>query len=197
MLNPWIKFVSFAVLMLVAVAVMAQPPGMPPRGMNMDDRDEMMSGPGASYGYGYGYGYGDHMGSMRHGYGMGGPGMDGPMMGMMDMGPFLADLRELNLNKDQQDKIRKLQRAVRKEHLALMEKNMDVTDKLQDMYAEETPDVAKIGAVYGEMFNLRRQMIESQIKLRNDVFALLSKEQQEKARNSMPYYGRHHRMMDW
>ncbi len=180
------KWMVFLLILLPITVALAQPPGMHP-GMSDEDRESMMQQRGYGYGKGEGYGYGSGaMGSM----------MGGQMMGMMGMGPLMMELRGLDLTKEQTGKVRKLHRDARKEQLAAMEKSMEISDKLLDLYAEEVPDASKIGAVYGELFDMRRKMIEQQIKLRNEVYSFLTKEQKDKVKDIDPYYGRHH-MMGW
>lgn len=199
------KMLSIILMLLVmSTGVLAQPPHMMGGPMDEEMRERMQeqgygSGPGygggPGYGWGAGYGRGYDYGR-GYGYGpmgpmMGGPMMGGPMMGghMMGSGP-MAYLYQLDLSKDQRTKVRALHRDVRKAHLALMEEMMDKSDKLLDLYAEDTPDVEKIGKVYDEIFVIRRKMIQQHIQLRNDTYKLLTKEQREKAREFEPMRGR-------
>ncbi len=143
-------------------------------------------------GYGYGYGMGEGMGpGMMGGYGMmHGPGMmggygmmhDPGMMGgegmmygpgMMGMGPVWM----LNLTDEQRAKISKLQGELRKKQWATMGQIMDERQKLFELYSADSPDAKKVGAVYGKIFDLRRQMIEAAIDTQNHTQALLTKEQ--------------------
>jgi Spy/CpxP family protein refolding chaperone len=133
-------------------------------------------GPGG-YGSGYGYGYGMGPGMMG-GYGtMHGPGMMGGGYGMgpgmMGMGPVWM----LNLTDEQRAKISKLQNELRKKQWATMGQIMDERQKLFELYSAENPDPKKVGAVYGKIFDLRRQMIEATIDTRNRVQGLLTQEQ--------------------
>jgi Spy/CpxP family protein refolding chaperone len=141
------------------------------------------SGPG---GYGPGYGYGYDMGpGMMGGYGMmHGPGMMGGYgpgygygygmgPGMMGMGPVWM----LKLTDEQRAKISKLQNELRKKQWATMGQIMDEREKLFELYSTENPDSKKVGAVYGKIFDLRRQMIEAAIDTRNRVQGLLTQEQ--------------------
>jgi Spy/CpxP family protein refolding chaperone len=140
-------------------------------------------GPGMMGGYGYGgngYGMGEGMGpGMMGGYGMmHGPGMMGGegMMygpGMMGMGPVWM----LNLTDEQRTKISKLQDELRKKQWATMGQIMDERQKLFELYSAENPDPKKVGAVYGKIFDLRRQMIEAAIDTQNRTQALLTQEQ--------------------
>jgi Spy/CpxP family protein refolding chaperone len=133
-------------------------------------------GPGG-YGPGYGYGYGMGPGMMggygtMHGPGMmGGYGMYGP--GMMGMGPVWM----LNLTDEQRAKISKLQEQLRKKQWTTMGQIMDERQKLYELYSAENPDPKKVGAVYGKIFDLRRQMIEAAIDTQNRAQAVLTQEQ--------------------
>jgi hypothetical protein len=151
-------------------------------------------GPGG-YGPGYGYGYGMgpgmmggygtmHGPGMMGGYGMYGPGMMGggygmgPGMmggygmygpGMMGMGPVWM----LNLTDEQRAKISKLQEQLRKKQWTTMGQIMDERQKLYELYSAENPDPKKVGAVYGKIFDLRRQMIEAAIDTQNRAQAVV------------------------
>jgi Spy/CpxP family protein refolding chaperone len=126
------------------------------------------------------------MGSM-----MGGPMMGGSMMGGPMMGMFMGRLADLDLTDSQRDKIRDLHRAMRKQHLKLMEKMMDAGDKLSDTYADHPTDIDKIGDAYDGIYKIKRNMILQHVETRNKVVALLTKEQKEKLKSSRPFSGRH------
>ncbi|MGD8569514.1 MAG: Spy/CpxP family protein refolding chaperone [Gammaproteobacteria bacterium] len=175
----------FGLLLVLLSATVSAQSGMM-RHMDDEDYQNMMQNRGyGGYGYGYGYGrggYGRHMGPM-----MGGPMMGGPMMGQMMggmMGPMMmGNLAGLDLSKKQRDQIRDIYRQTRKEHWDAMEKAIEASDKLYDLYDTDKPDPDKIGKVYDEMYKYKRQMIEQRIKSRNKIFDLLNKEQQEKFRD--------------
>jgi len=145
-----------AVVVLVASGAWAQ--GMGGWGM-MDDGDMPMMGGGM----------------MGGGTGPGSCGMMGGGMGMMGAGAFGA----LDLSKDQQAKINKIQDDMRKQHWAIMGKMMDEQSKLRDLYAEEKLDSKKIGTVSDSVYSLRKQMIESRIEATNRMREVLTKEQRE------------------
>lgn len=156
------------------------------RHMDDDSMERMMDQRGYG-GYGYGRG-GDHMGQM---------GPMGHMMGPMMMGPMgsmMGNLAGLDLNDKQKDQVRDIQRKMRKEHFDLMEKMMDTSDKLYNLYDTDKPDPEKIGKVYDEIYKIKRQMIQEHIVIRNKIFDLLNKEQREKFKNNEPF-GRHFGMM--
>lgn len=49
---------------------------------------------------------------------------------------------------------------------------------MYDLHAADRPDPKKIGAVYGAIFDIRRQMIESSIDAMNRARDILTREQQ-------------------
>jgi Spy/CpxP family protein refolding chaperone len=178
-------------LVLFSTTVSAQSGMM--RHMDDEDYQNMMQNRGyGGYGYGYGYGprgYGGQMGPMMGGPMMGG--MMGPMMGGMMMG----NLAGLDLSKKQREQIRDIYHQMRKEHWDAMEKIMEASDKLYDLYDTDKPDPEKIGKVYDEMYKYKRQMIEQRIKTRNKVYDLLNKEQKEKFRDYNFFRGGYGMMM--
>lgn len=171
----------------------AQPPGHMMRHMDDESYGQMMDERGYGYGRGYGRGYGGY------GYGYGGhmgPGMMmGPMGGMMGpmgsmmMGPgyMMGNLYGLDLSDKQRDQIRDIQRDTRKKHWDLMEKMMETSDKLVDLYEVDKPDPEKIGKVYDEIFKIKREVIQQQIEVRNKIYDILNKEQREKFRDNDPF----------
>ncbi|MEE9596724.1 MAG: Spy/CpxP family protein refolding chaperone [Acidiferrobacterales bacterium] len=158
----------------------------------------MMRGGTPSYGMG-------HMGMMG-GSGMMhmGPGMMHMGPGMMHMGPGMMEMMRgpgmmggmgmgriwmLDLTKEQRANMHKLQDQVRKTNWDTMGKIMDESSKLRELFAADKPDPKKIGAVYGNIFDLRRQMIESKIDTHNRVDAVLTKEQREQLKQMKRGYG--------
>ncbi|WP_455219286.1 Spy/CpxP family protein refolding chaperone [Kaarinaea lacus] len=170
----------FILLALLAFcsATFAQPPGYMRHHMDDETMERMMDERGYGGGYGYGYGRGGHMGHM------------GPMMGPMMMGPMshmMGNLNGLDLNDTQRDKIRDIQRKMRKQHWDLMEKMMDTSDKLIDLYDVDKPDAEKIGKVYDEIYKVKRQMIQQHIEVRNKIYDILNKEQRKKFKANDPF----------
>lgn len=177
--------------LIFPILIFASPPGMM---HDMDDESmgQMMNERGYGYGYGSGDGYGGGYGvgrgmGMRQGYMMGGGmgGMMGPMMG--PMGNMMGNLYGLNLDKKQREQIRDIQKNMRKQHINLMEKMMDTTDKLYELYDVDKPDADKIGQVYDEIYKIKRQMIQEHIQIRNQIYDILNKEQREKFKNNNPF----------
>jgi Spy/CpxP family protein refolding chaperone len=151
---------GLAFVALLASGAWAQ--GMGGWGMGMmDDNDMPMMGGGISM--------------MGGNMGPGSCGMMGGGMGMMGHGSFSA----LDLTKDQQAKINKIQDDMRKQHWAIMGKMMDEQSKLRDLYAEEKLDAKKIVSVSDVVYALRKQMIESQIEATNRMREVLTKEQRD------------------
>ena len=187
-LSSYAKYFLTLLILTFPMLILANPPGMM---QNMDDETmgQMMNNRGYGYGYGYGdgggYGYGG--GSGTRGYMMGmGPG--GMMMGPGGMmGPMMGGLYGLDLDKNQRAQIRKIQKSMRKQHWDLMEQMMDKTDDLYELYDTDKPDADKIGKVYDEISKIKRQMLQEQIQVRNQIYEILNKEQREKFKNNAPY----------
>lgn len=152
---------------------------------------DMMMGGGPGGGMGM-MGGGGMMGGMGPGGGMGMMGMGGPGMGMMGggmgMGPGMGMMGGmgpvwmLDLTDEQRDKIEKIQDDVRRKNWDTYGKIMDEQAKLRDLYAGETVDPKKVGAVYGGIAKLQQQVIEANVEAHNRVQAVLTKEQKEQLR---------------
>ncbi len=148
--------------------------GMGPGGMGMmgGGMMDMMMGGGPGGGMG--------MGMM----GMGGPGMGmmgGGMMGGMGMGPGggMGPVWMLDLTDEQRGKIEKIYDDVRRKNWDTYGKIMDEQSRLRDLYAGETVDAKKAGAVYGNIVKLQQQAFETGVEAHNRVQAVLTKEQKE------------------
>ncbi len=83
----------------------------------------------------------------------------------------------LDLDQDQKDKIREIQREARKIHWELEDKIEEVSDQLFEQYQYPKRDAKAIGKIYGKIFDLRRQIIENGIIAGNKVEEVLTKEQ--------------------
>jgi len=126
-----------------------------------DDPDMMANCPMGMMGGGMGRGMmGDGM--------MGGMGTS--MMGEMHGAPF----RMLDLAPEQQTKINKINDELRRKNWEALGKVQDEKAKLRDLYAADKRDPKAIGAVYGSIYALKRQMIEVDIDAHNRMEALLS-----------------------
>jgi Spy/CpxP family protein refolding chaperone len=110
-------------------------------------------------------GGGDHMGMMGNMMGGGGH------MGMMNK------YKRLRLSDEQKQQMSDIKYNLRKEHWAIMGQMIDQHAALQKAYAGERPDPAAVGAVYGKIFDLKRQMIEARLKSKNSAKDVLSEEQ--------------------
>ena len=111
-------------------------------------------------------GYG-HMGMGPMGYGH---------MGMMGNNY----MHMLNLSESQRKSIRNIQKETRTQHLSLHDKLTESTDKLYSLYKEDKPDAKKIGSIYKNIFDVKRQQIELSITTKNKTYDVLTKEQKEK-----------------
>lgn len=146
-----------------------------------------------------GYGTGDDKGSMGM-TSMGGGKMGGHCMmgmgsgmGMMGMGGHgmmggmgMTSFQMLDLTEQQRTRINKIQHSLRKKNRNTMGKIMDEKDRLRDLYDVEKRNPKKIGAVYGRIFNLKRQMIEATITANNQQEAVLTKDQRKQLKQSCP-----------
>jgi Spy/CpxP family protein refolding chaperone len=182
--------ISFFITLFSAAGV-AQPGMM--RHMDDEDYENMMrdrGGYGSGYGYG-GYGYGRHMGPMGN---MMGPMMGGGMMGPM-MGGLMGSLAGLDLTDQQRDKVRDIFRDMRQQQWDLMEKMMETSDKLYDLYDADKPDPEKVGKVYDDIYQIKRKMIQQHLKTRNKIYDVLNKEQREQFKANSPFAHRFGMMM--
>ncbi len=123
------------------------------------------------YGWGGGYGPGMMGGYGRfEGYGMG--------PGMMWGGPVWL----LDLSTAQRDKIFTIQTELRNQNWPLMGQIMDQYAKLGELYNADTLDAKQVGAVYGRIFALRKQMIMAGVEATSRELAVLTPEQREQLR---------------
>lgn len=153
-------------------------------------------GPGAmGYGGMMGGGYGPGMsgpGMMGGGYGMGqgmmggGAGMGPGMMGFTGGGPGMTDgpFASLDLTNEQRDKLAKIRSDQRKRQWDTMGKMMDEQERLNELYATDTPDPKQVGAVYGNIGKLQQQMAESRAEAWNRMQSVLTPEQKEQFKQS-------------
>jgi Spy/CpxP family protein refolding chaperone len=111
------------------------------------------------------------MGMMGGGMGRGMMG-DGMMGGMGRMGG--APFQMLDLTPEQRTKINKIHDELRRKNWETLGKVQDEEAKLRDLYAADKRDPKAIGAVYGSIYALKRQMIEAGIDAHNRMEALLS-----------------------
>ena len=122
-----------------------------------------------------------------------GPGMMGgmmgayPMMGMMGSNATTAPTQGvatqppvLDLSDAQQKRINAIRDSERKQHWELMGKMMDQQARLRDLNVTPTPDPKKVGAVYADLGKLQQQMAEMHVKANNQVYAVLTEDQQRR-----------------
>ena len=99
--------------------------------------------------------------------------------GMMGGGYGMGPMSMLDLSKEQRQQISGIHSGLRKKNWERMGKMMDLMDRMQELSLADTPDPKAMGKVYGEMNDLRRQMMEEGVKAHNAVQAVLTKEQRE------------------
>ncbi|MDH3377895.1 MAG: Spy/CpxP family protein refolding chaperone [Gammaproteobacteria bacterium] len=129
--------------------------------------------------HGMGTGMGMHHGGSGMGMHHGGPGMRSMPGGHM--------MHHFDFDDEQRKKMNSIMHSAQKKHWTLMGSVIDERAKLRDLYLADTPDAKAIGAVYGRLFDLRRQKIEVDIDADNQRRALLNEEQREQWRQ----YRRH------
>ena len=96
---------------------------------------------------------------------------DGDTMGMM------GQPNRLGLSDDQIQKMDDIQHALRKKHWELMGPMIDQKAALKKAYANERPDPEVVGAIYGQIFDLKRQMIEARLNAKNSSREILTENQ--------------------
>ncbi len=99
-------------------------------------------------------------------------------MGMMRGGGMgMGKYKGLGLSDEQKEQLRDIQHKLRKKHWELMGQMIDEQAALQKAHAGDRPDPATVGAVYGRMFDLKRQMIEARLAAKNSSKDVLTEEQ--------------------
>ena len=131
-------------------------------------------GPGGGYGQGMmgGYGGGYGPGGGRGGYGYGGG------------GPFAA----MNLTDEQREKIAKIQEDNRSRNWNTMGQMRSEMFKLRQMYFADKLDANALTEQQRKVDELRRQMITGHVEARNQIDALLTKEQRQQFRGFGPWW---------
>lgn len=147
--------------------------------MPMDKKDgkgmEMMHG----HGMGHEMSHDMMQGQGKGGWGGGAGGWEAGEGGGM-MGYRMRMISMLDLTGEQRKQVRDIQREHKHKQIDLNDKIGDLSDKLLDMYKQDKRDAKEIGKVYGQIFDIRRQMIELSIEATNKVTDVLTKEQKEK-----------------
>ena len=121
-----------------------------------------------------------HMGMMGQMPMMGGGhmGMMGqmPMMGGGHMG-MMHRYKGLGLSDEQKQQMNDSQHKLRKKHWEIMGQMIDQQAALRKAYANHRPDPKAVGAVYGQIFDLKRQVIEAALDAKNSIKDVLTEEQ--------------------
>lgn len=81
------------------------------------------------------------------------------------------------LTDEQRDEIQRIYEELRKNHWELAGKRMELSVKLRGLYKADPLDVKAIGQAYGDIFDVKRQMIESALEAHRKIAALLTEEQ--------------------
>lgn len=113
---------------------------------------------------------------------MGQHGMMGPqgmMMGQQGM-MGMHMLGALDLSDEQRSKITKLTDEFSHDNWAKQGKMNDESAKLRDLYEADRRDPAAIGREYQQVFEIKRQMIESYLEVQNRIEDVLTPEQRAK-----------------
>ena len=109
---------------------------------------------------------------------MGGPGMMGSgMMGGHGLG--IGPIWRLDLTDEQRRRVNKIQDGLRKKNWELQGKLLDENSKLRELNMADPRDPKAIGAVYGKIFDVKRQKIEASIEAANKAEQVLTKEQRQ------------------
>jgi len=83
----------------------------------------------------------------------------------------------LSLGKEQESKIKKLADELKHNNWTIQGLINDETAKLRDLYEADKRDPIAIGKEYLKIFDLKRQMIESDLDTQNRVEEILTPEQ--------------------
>lgn len=103
-------------------------------------------------------------------------GMMSDMMGGGHM-RMMKKYKKLGLSDEQEQQIYDIQHKLHKQHWSIMGPMIDVRAELRKAHAGDRPDPKSIGAVYGKMFDLKRQMIEATLEANNSAKDVLTEEQ--------------------
>ncbi len=85
----------------------------------------------------------------------------------------------IELSDEQRSQLNSIGDELRKRHWEIMGPMMEEWSVLRDLWQAKEHDPKAIGAAYGRLFDLRRQMIEAAIEANNRRRSLLSDEQRE------------------
>ena len=133
------------------------------------------------------------MGGAMHGGGHGrmmqggGMGMHGGMMqgGAMDMYGGRGMMRGLDLDEEQQTRLRERRSEHRHQQFSRMAEMMDLRDEMHALMHSERPDPDAVRELHGRMAELHGDMMADRIRLRNEIQDMLTDEQREQMRQRM------------
>jgi len=156
----------------------------------------LAQGPGHVHGQGAGPGYGAGMGPGMMGghddHHMGPGMMHGRGAGMMrGRGEHMA--QALGLSEDQRAKVRGIMEDTRRKNWDVLGQIRSERFKLREMLRGDKVDPNAAVEQKRKVDDLKRQVMRARLEARNQVFALLTPEQREKARSFGPRLGRHGR----
>ncbi|HSH47810.1 MAG TPA: Spy/CpxP family protein refolding chaperone, partial [Halomonas sp.] len=136
-----------------------------------------------------GYGRGG-MGPGMMGYGQGGmgPGMMG--YGPGGMGPCMMGYGVIQgLDAEQRNQMRELMQQHRPAQFERMGKMMDLRMELMAAMEADAPDAEQIRSLYGQMGELRGEMMAEMARMRASMFDLLTDEQREQLQQGIGFPG--------
>jgi Spy/CpxP family protein refolding chaperone len=117
----------------------------------------------------------------------------GSAIGMGHMGGghsgMMGKFKGLGLSDEQKAKMSDIQYKLHKRHWELMGPMIDQQQALKKARAGDRPDPAAVGAVYGKIFDLKRQMIEARIAAKNSSMDVLTDEQAAKMKEMKKMQG--------
>ena len=124
------------------------------------------------------------MGGAMHGGGQGRTGMHGGMMqgGAMGMYGGMGMMRGLDLDEEQQTRLRERRSEHRHQQFSRMAEMMDLRDEMHALMHTERPDPYAVRELHGRMAELHGDMMADRIRLRNEMQDMLTDEQREQMR---------------
>lgn len=100
-------------------------------------------------------------------------------MAFGDMGPGMM-FHGLKLTDEQRDKITHLMDVQHKAIWKQMGDMIDARIAMRDLRAKDQPDPRKVGEAYARISKIRQRMLEARVKTQNEIWALLTPDQQAK-----------------
>lgn len=143
----------------------------------------MMGSQGGMYPYMMGSQEGMYPGMMMGGQsGM----MPCPMMGGMGSMSSMGGM----LNEQQMSSVREMRQEHRAAQLERMGEMMNLRDDMMQIMQTERPEPEEVKALHAQMANLHGEMMADNVRMHNQMQDLLTDEQREQMRESMPrHYG--------